>query len=444
MEEERDKKIKEATEAALAKLSDSYIKGMFETGSAYFGQNLDASELDHRISNQHLKTIGEIFSKYNKDPAVRDPRTQGEIESHGILRDSARQRLKKILKEETNKDIKNLNDRLKSQTTEPLEDRLSRAEKLGFDTKNTYYHGTATPTEFKAFKKTRGEGPVYFSPDPEYVSKNYGTIEGNENIDDTEFLKERIIPVHLKLKDTFNPENLEHIERIADAYVRNNAYDIIHQLKDSDPSLEYFDQNLLEDKSFLERLIKENPEIVNDMKQRIKDQFLRDPKKINYSFLDDHHHTIKAAGFDSVISPDLGDNVDGIRVNNIGVYDPKNIRSKFADFDPAKVDSSDISSFTQTKKPDFLGKMFGAADIYGAYEDIKEGRLTPAAISAAEYIAPKLGAFGKRVAPYLDLLRPTEMMTTKEQAMEDERMTPEDQVLKEKARFSKIKNNLKD
>ena len=41
----------------------------------------------------------------------------------------------------------------------------------------------------------------------------------------------------------------------------------------------------------------------------------------------------------------------------IGVFDPKNIRSKFAKFDPAKADSSDILAANRGMAPPALSEL---------------------------------------------------------------------------------------
>ncbi|MCP4491743.1 MAG: hypothetical protein GY820_31220, partial [Gammaproteobacteria bacterium] len=75
--------------------------------------------------------------------------------------------------------------------------RLKRAEEQGFDTSQTYYHGTGA--DFDAFRKDYGG--VYFTDSPSYADR-YTTRNGETG--------RNIIPTHLKLKNTFDTRNPKH------------------------------------------------------------------------------------------------------------------------------------------------------------------------------------------------------------------------------------------
>jgi hypothetical protein len=131
------------------------------------------------------------------------------------------------------------------------------------------------------------------------------------------------------------------------------------------------------------------------------------------------------------------------RSSEVVIFDPKNIRSKFAKFDPAMAESADISSFvpktTGEKAVGAALKGLGVLDKGLAHAgklaigaDIAQGNIPEAAISAAEFAAPKIGAAATRVAPFLDLLRPE---TTQSEEQEQSEL--------EQVKFNKLKQALK-
>jgi len=265
---------------------------------------------------------------------------------------------------ENSGEIKNtLISNLKNSTEQEVVDRLNRAKNMGFNTDKVFFHGTRTKFDEKNPGFIPVEAGTFFSPDPEFT-ENFSTSKGST------------IPTFLKVKNTFDFQNDDHINTLKNEFKKINGFDLSE-----------------------------------DTIEEIKDGnwvTIEDP---------DVQRSIKKSGFDSYHVQESGR-------KNIAVYEPKNIRSIFAKFDPTKSESEDLAAFTQTKKPNLLGKAFGAADIYGAASDIAQNRPASAAVSAAEYVAPKLGAVAGRVAPFLDLLRPTEMMT-EDQTAEDEMRRPE-------------------
>ena len=118
---------------------------------------------------------------------------------------------------------------------------------------------------------------------------------------------------------------------------------------------------------------------------------------------------VKELGFDHLKEPS---------VNHIVTFDPKNARSKFAQFDPSKVDSDDLAAFAGKSKFPKLGK---ALPLIGNVLDAGEiakgnaveggiGLTQGALASAAPYIEGATGLAEGTVSrglPALDLLRPT-------------------------------------
>lgn len=176
--------------------------------------------------------------------------------------------------------------------------RMARAKEMGFDTGKTYYHGTkANIDEFKLPKKASngsafGEG-VYLTDAP-YEANHYAMDmspgESGSNV----------LPVHHNLKNPFD-----------------------------------LDANV--DPKFIEYL-KENKVLPQSYLNQVKDNFGLYGKLVNK--LDGHEYTelLKKAGYDGVSNaPGKGGYI------NV-VFDPSQIRSKFAAFDPSKSGSGNISA----------------------------------------------------------------------------------------------------
>lgn len=244
-----------------------------------------------------------------------------------------------------------------------LAEKLARAKEMGFDTDNVYYHGSPNPDikEFKPSEKGMFGSAVYLTKNPEEAGQY--AIQSNTGTQGTP----TIYPLLTK-------------GRILN---RTNYKDIWDLYKEIDPSLPNIDfsGNWWENKKNLEDFnsaVKKMDKLglINDLVKKSK----------IFSGIQDQDHRI--------------------------IFDPKNIRSKFAKFDPAMSESSDISSLTSSPsslKNKLLNKAFKTADVVGMGSDVYEGNIADALVSAAEMAAPKLGAAASRFAPLLELLRPTEM-----------------------------------
>lgn len=251
-----------------------------------------------------------------------------------------------------------------------LAEKLARAKEMGFDTENVYYHGTDVNTPFKSFKNT-GKG-TFFSKSPNFTEE---FSLKNAEFGDPNNYAPRTIPVYLRAKNTFDYENPEHVTKLTN-YIWDKFYEknkILHS-----------DTN---------------------EKQKIIEAFKRAFKSGDWDEIEGHSQEIKELGFDSY-------NVKEANKKNIAVFEPKNIRSKFAKFDPAMSESDDIAALTSSPsslKNKVLNKAFKVADVVDLGSDVYKGNIADALVGAAEMAAPKLGTAASRFAPLLELLRPTEM-----------------------------------
>lgn len=99
----------------------------------------------------------------------------------------------------------------------PAEDRLARARALGFDTENTYYHGSESPVQFDSFNVsntgTFGKG-VYFTS-----NKNFAEEIGEEG---------HVVEAHLRMR---NPYEFNVDESLEDKYDYDSpAVSLLHNL----------------------------------------------------------------------------------------------------------------------------------------------------------------------------------------------------------------------
>lgn len=287
--------------------------------------------------------------------------------------------------------------------------RLARAKEMGFDVDNVYFHGTTAKdfSEFYPGLANNGKG-IYFTQDL-HKANAYAT-----NDSPIAPRNARIIPTFVK-GELFDPDNSEHIKKLNELR-RNKSYD--PEKYDKHNSLKLGD--LRKDYN--------TDELVDELKSLGFSGRKIGKGKINSGY-------VNPETFEWIDTPNIED--------EIVVFDPKNIRSKFAKFDPAMAESADISSFVpKTKGEKAIGaaiKGLGVLDKGLAHAgklaigaDIAQGNIPEAAISAAEFAAPKLGAAATRAAPFLDLLRPESTQTQEQEEAE-----------LEQAKFNKLKQALK-
>jgi GNAT superfamily N-acetyltransferase/alpha-D-ribose 1-methylphosphonate 5-triphosphate synthase subunit PhnG len=167
------------------------------------------------------------------------------------------------------------------------EARMKRARDMGFDTETVYYHGTDVKniTEFRA-GTAQGWGKGVYLTDNKKATEEFGDI---------------VIEAYLKIKNPFD----------------GNAY----SLNDVDV---------------------ENTEIFKSMDKKTKADY---DDETNFDWNEEFAENGKFAGellrelgFDGIIA-DQSNSIDGLEVV---VFDPKNIRSVNAAFDPSYKDSADL------------------------------------------------------------------------------------------------------
>jgi hypothetical protein len=165
--------------------------------------------------------------------------------------------------------------------------RLARAKEIGFDTSKTYYHGMPNKMEGNAFdpKRSKTKGLMFFSDDPSFA----GHFADGEL---PHAPGQNVLPVHLKTKDAFDYENPDHIESLSNLLGKRNIP--FNREEISNGGWEFL----------------ENPNIIK---------------------------AIKDLGHD-------GMHVREWKNKNLAVFEPHQIRSKFAEFDPSKADSGNISA----------------------------------------------------------------------------------------------------
>lgn len=183
-----------------------------------------------------------------------------------------------------------------------LESRMARAKEMGFDTKNTYYHGTPA-RDFSEFKPSS-----FFTPDFNFAS-SYSQAQNLEP-------NARILPVYLKKQNIFDFENPEHLDKLK-PFLEKMPFD--------NQRLGLAERQLIPPKNTSERA----NNIIKSLANKESNWLLLENKDINKA--------IQNAGFDGTFIKEADR-------KNVMMFDPKNIRSKFATFDPSKVDSTDISA----------------------------------------------------------------------------------------------------
>lgn len=196
--------------------------------------------------------------------------------------------------------------------------RLKRGADIGFNIDKTYYHGsTKNIEEFdpnKANAGAKGKIAGFFTEDPKFANDYAFTpkTKGDHN--------PSVYPVHLKADNTFDYSNSEHLDQVFDKIPAGKMKDI---LKDN--------------------TINGRPMTVRELEQQLE--------MGNWNYLEhpDVIKAIKSAGFDSMHVKENG-------TKNIAVFEPSQVRSKFAKFDPTQKKSGKLSYAEggQVQPPGFI------------------------------------------------------------------------------------------
>lgn len=176
--------------------------------------------------------------------------------------------------------------------------RLERAKQMGFDTENKMYHGTSLRNTgaldndvIKEFNT--GEKGSFFSKDPKLAEHYSGSDTFGSNI----------YPVYLNTNKIFDVSTPKHLEQILNQ------------------------PNITKDTKDIFQHIYENP---NKTRYTGKNSW----SALEHSNIQE---PIKSTGFE-------GYNINENGIKNTAIYNPKNIRSTQAAFDPRFVESTDILS----------------------------------------------------------------------------------------------------
>lgn len=181
--------------------------------------------------------------------------------------------------------------------------RMARAKEMGFNTDKTYYHGTTTPEDFTEFKKPAednmnqfGSG-VYMTENPEKASGYSKALWDDEP----------------EIGSSRKPER----SRVLPLHVRGKLY------KDDLSDFNNF-QNLIEHLGFKDR---------SEMEKALHAKYGDIPSedKINRALKDMGYTGRDILGYNG-------------QPREVVVFDPKDVRSKFAKFDPDKSGSGNISA----------------------------------------------------------------------------------------------------
>jgi len=183
--------------------------------------------------------------------------------------------------------------------SDPVEMRMERARRMGFDTETPLYHGTNG--DFQGFR----DGEVYLSPNP-----NYASAYAQDDMAATNYARlmpeptnagPNVIPTVARMRQPLN-----HRERLTPAQL--DAFD------------EYASQHGWQRGEFAAGFDRGYPPTGSNVLQ-----------VFSYNKAE-QDAALRALGYDGRIYE------DGTRV----VFDPSNIRSRFAAFDPARSNSRDL------------------------------------------------------------------------------------------------------
>lgn len=272
--------------------------------------------------------------------------------------------------------------------------RMARARELGFDTSRIWYHGTATDEPIDAFRSgMRGDSPhiehetpaIFFSDNPDLASQ-YARSTAEERrsrmaneladsgkYDDMQGLYSRgdEATIYTQAQD-FNDRALSMLPQDAQKALRHNIKSFQYNKIDrnaifdelgSDKAKEFFD--LLDMARNVGSELADNAAIYpthlpNGMREVDAGVFGGNFNAIIYDQL---LRDAKAAGQPGLIVRNVIDSPYGASDPSTvaAVFDPSNIRSVNAAFDPAKADSSFLLA-SDTGKPNPLGAALASQD----------------------------------------------------------------------------------
>jgi hypothetical protein len=188
--------------------------------------------------------------------------------------------------------------------------RMQRAQEMGFDTNKTYFHGTKQPFEGHGFdpEKIKQGRAIFVTEDPKFANKFSGGT-WNERLADYDDAGANILPLLVNPKKAFDPDNIKHMAALKEAVLPR----------------------------FEKRWAEVYP---NDTKKQAEMvQVSLDAIDGSYPSLEKDYvlDAIQKAGFDSYHVYESGR-------KNLAIFDPAQVRSKFAAFDPKQAKSGNLSA----------------------------------------------------------------------------------------------------
>ena len=191
-----------------------------------------------------------------------------------------------------------------------------RAKAMGFSD-DTYYHGTGA--DFTSFNNQKRK--FLDNPEPEHVTQARDILS-----------KEQFKKMFPELADYTNPISLTPDPKIANhfAQLMGNTKPNVLPLKYKGNIFDFQNKKHIEQirNNFIQGITKRGGFPTSKSLNRIEDLSTGNWKAIEHPSL---QPTIKSSGFDGLTTNELGSNV-----KNIGIFNPANIRSKFAKFNPKK------------------------------------------------------------------------------------------------------------
>lgn len=292
-----------------------------------------------------------------------------------------------------------------------LESRLARAKKMGFDVDNPQYHGTAKGG-FNYFDPDLakhglyGKG-FYFTDDPSIASEY--TEKGVKKIlQKKETPTQMVYPTFLKVKNPLIMEAPADLKSWKKILKKHGVDHVLEQINSSKLPTNHDVYRLLENEY-------QDASNLGDLSRYEAEEKLQE--------------ILRGKGHDSI--QHQGGNIIGEKKHNVTVvFDPEQIRSKNAKFDPIYEQAPDILSFKKNKKLKFpsIGKTLGVAGTISDISDIVHGNIVEGALGLGSLVAG-------RASPYLGALRP-EKTVSEEQEM---RQLEENKELKEKEEEAKYR-----
>jgi len=217
--------------------------------------------------------------------------------------------------------------------------RMKRAEEMGFG--EDLYH--ASKQDIDALKPGYDDGLVFLTPSPEFADQWLGKGRYNQRIGAADEIGEMQDAERALREQIFDPENLnklsgsdfdEAYDAAASEFRRRNpvmsqdAYNAIYPVRSNVQKIFDPEKDFDELAEYLEG-------------EQVSDEVLREFKDGNYLLYENKKmvNFLKGKGYDAVW---LKESRGSPSYSTLAVFDPKNVRSRHAMFDPAKKDSADL------------------------------------------------------------------------------------------------------